>query len=138
MKKFVYIVVLVGIGLIIMSVNSIPDSDKNTLFNSKLKTITIFNETDKDFEKLFFSLEDQEKWIEVDFDVEKFNESRKIKIIYEVNPDCYYDIRALDTEYEIFIWKSFDLCNETEVFLYIEEESEEPDTNNIDQIKCMF
>lgn len=138
MKKLSYLVVVVGFGLIIMAMNSIPDLNKETKLNMELKTITIYNETDMDIQKLFFSREAEEDWVEINFDVEKLNETRKIKIKFDVGQECYYDIKAINTENKFYIWETFDLCNEKEVFLYIEEEIEDPDTSNVDLIKHKF
>lgn len=136
MKKFAYSVLIIGISLIFMAMSFHPVSEVKN--KSEIKEITIHNETDMDIKKLFFSKEGEEDWKEISFDFEKFNDTRKVTVKFSVEADCYYDIKVINTEDKFYIWETFDFCNEKEVFLYIEEESDEPDTSNVDLNKQKF
>lgn len=99
--------------------------------NAKKRVITIYNKTELKIDKIFFSEEDKESWVEVDFNKQKMIAESKSSILFDVSKKCYYDVKILAGDGQTYIWENNNLCETKEIYLFLEDENDESDSLDV-------
>lgn len=97
--------------------------------STKEKKITIHNKSNLIIEKIYFSEESKDEWIEVRFSKDNFKNEKKVAVLFDVGKEGFYDMKIVTSNGHNYIYEKKDLYNEKEIYLFLEDKFDESDSD---------